>query len=331
MSIFIRGLDPSLGRSISNAGASVKQLRRSPVEVEPTLGFFSALDLGLAVQVILSLFVLILTYDAMSGEKEGGTLRLVSSLPVSKDQLLLGKFFGVLIPTLTAFGLPLLLGIAVVLGMSDVQMTGTGWWRLGIILAASGLYLTVLICAGLLASCLTHRPATSFVLLLTFWVATVVVVPRLSLIAADHFRPAISNREYQAEKHLLLQHYMVKRRDLREQWQKEHSPPGQEWWRTPEGREAQILSDFQRREELAKHRDQELSHKAALRYLLRQDVSSKYGEPKWDISDMPRFAYQEAWPEEDVQLAFNDIGVLTLWGIVFFVGAYVAMLRYDLR
>jgi hypothetical protein len=46
---------------------------------------------------------------------------------------------------------------------------------------------------------------------------------------------------------------------------------------------------------------------------------------------MPRFAYQEAWPEEEVQAARVDIGLLALWGAVSFLGAYVAMLRYDLR
>ncbi|OGG55487.1 MAG: hypothetical protein A3F84_18750 [Candidatus Handelsmanbacteria bacterium RIFCSPLOWO2_12_FULL_64_10] len=205
MSIFIRGLDPTLGRSISNAGSNVsgpevRHLRWSPAEAEPILGMFPPLDLGLVVQVVISLFVLLLSYDAVCGEKEGGTLRLTASFPVPRHRLLLGKLVGVLVPALAAFGLPLLLGIAVILALPEVKITDLEWMRLTLIFGAFGLYLSAFVCAGLLASCLTHRPATSFVLLLAFWVATVVVIPRLGLIAAEAFRPAPTLREQYQER-----------------------------------------------------------------------------------------------------------------------------------
>ena len=193
MSIFIRGLEPSLGRTISNV--DTRRLRWSPMEVEPVLGVFPPLDLGLVVQVVISLFVLLLIYDAVCGEKELGTLRLTASFPVPRHLLLLGKCIGVLVPALTAFGLPLLLGIAVILALPDVKITGLEWMRLILIFGSFGLYLSAFACAGLFASCLTHRSATSFVFLLTFWVATVVVIPRLGLITADAFRPAPTLRE----------------------------------------------------------------------------------------------------------------------------------------
>jgi ABC-type transport system involved in multi-copper enzyme maturation permease subunit len=162
MSIFIRGLEPTLGRSIDNTmGIITQRLNRSPVEVNPFLGIFPPLDLGLVVQIVLGLFVLLLTYDSICGEKEAGTLRLYASFPVPRHRLLLGKLLGALIPTWIGFGLPLLLGIAVVLLLPDVQFTRPELNRLGLILVAFGLYLTVLTCVGLLASCLTHRAPTS--------------------------------------------------------------------------------------------------------------------------------------------------------------------------
>ena len=100
----------------------IQRLRRSPVEAEPLLGAFPPLDLGLVVQVVLSLFVLLFTYDAVCGDKEGGTLSLVASFAVPRHRLLVGKFFGALIPTLTAFGLPLLLGVSVMGLMPEVKV-----------------------------------------------------------------------------------------------------------------------------------------------------------------------------------------------------------------
>ena len=400
MSIFLRGLDMNLGRSISNAYSTVRRLRRSPVEAEPILGVFPSLDLGLVVQIVLSLFALLLTYNAVCGEKEDGTLRLTASFPVPRHRLLLGKFIGVLIPMLAVYGLSLLLGIAVVLLFPEVQITGSEWVRLGIILIGFGFYLTAFVCAGLLGSCLTHRPATSFVLLLSFWVAIVVILPRLSLIVADSFKPAPSIHEYQAEREALSLHWnRTKKREFHNQWREEYFGSAEFWntpkWRTPEGREASALKHAEVRE---KARLQFMTEVASLdedfrnRYNARLELAvalarlspafafknatirlagtgidrhqrfesafmrdyingeywawltkthdldrlrryhpEKYGEPTWTLSGLPRFAYREFWPEEEVQMALIDIGVLAIWGLAFFAGAWVAMLRYDLR
>jgi hypothetical protein len=67
------------------------------------------------------------------------------------------------------------------------------------------------------------------------------------------------------------------------------------------------------------------------RDMLSASYPAKYGKYQWDVSDLPRFTYRETWPAEDVQRAFVDIGALAVWGLIFFLGAYVAVLRYDLR
>jgi hypothetical protein len=63
----------------------------------------------------------------------------------------------------------------------------------------------------------------------------------------------------------------------------------------------------------------------------RRANPQKYGEYEWDISDMPRFVYHDAPSSEEVQTAMVDVGLLAIWGLVLFLGACVAMLRYDLR
>ena len=395
MCIFVRGLDPTLGRSGTTGWMEITaRLKWSPAEAKPFLGVFPPLDLGLVVQVVLSLFVLLFTYDAVCGEKEAGTLRLAASYSMPKHHLLLGKFFGALVLMLTAFGLPLLLGIAAVLLAPEVQFTDSELGRLGLVLVAFGLYLTVFICAGLLSSSLTHRAATSFVLLLAFWVVTTSVLPRLSLIVAEGVRPAPSVYELQAEKEAIHKSTSEVRREVRSRWRQEHSQPGQEWWKTPEGREAHALynreallksieardSQWDRLDEAFRNRyNARLALAVALarfspafafknvavllagtgvdrhrrfftayrvhrnRYLndwfidlyyrnqLKRDHPAKYGEYRWDASDIPLFTYRENWPGEEARSALIDVGVLAMWGLIFFVGAYVVMLRYDVR
>ena len=386
--IFVRGMEQTLGRSLPVMGFGGR-LKLSPAATEPILGAFPPLDLGLIVQIVLSLFVLLFTYDAICGEKEGGTLRLIASFPVSRHQLLLAKVIGALIPALVAFGLPLLLGFAVVLLMPDVQFTGPALGRLGITLALFGLYLAIFTCVGLFSSSVTHRASTSFVVLLAFWVGSVAVLPRLAIIVADAFQPAPSVHEFQAQMNALGREGLERHRELRRKWMAEH--PG--WFETPEGREAYRLffsqtrgkareplrpqyarleEDFQNRFNarlslaiaLARvspsfalknatvrlagtgigrqRRFESATNQHGGRYglwyretkdldNLRRVHPAKYGERKWDVSDMPRFAYRETWDEGDLEMALIDIGILAVWGLVFFLGAYVAVLRYDLR
>lgn len=92
LSVFARGLDPDLGQSITSFPRA--RLSRSPVELDPILGIFPPLDLGFVVEVLAGLLVLVLTYDAICGEKAGGTLRLASSFQVRRPVLLIAKADG---------------------------------------------------------------------------------------------------------------------------------------------------------------------------------------------------------------------------------------------
>lgn len=393
MSIFVRGLESDLGRSIRIFGY-LRRPKLSPAAAEPTIGVFPPLDLGLAVEVILSLFVLLFTYDAVCGEKEGGTLRLITSFPTARDRLLLAKLLGILIPILAMFGLPMLLGIAVIFGAPQVQFSSPDLVRLGFILITFAFYLATFACAGLFASCLTHRTSVSFVILLTFWTMTVVVVPRLSLITADIFQPSPSIHNLETEKSAAQNALFAKRNDQLQRWtQKYLETSGQAWYRTPEGREAfQIYTDQTREEmqslmvaqqtrldEAFRNRyDARLNLAVTLarfspafaitnasvrlagtgvdrqrrflvaveryreawwvwfartkkRDMLRQANPAKYGQHKWDVSDLPLFTYEEIGTKEDVRTALVDVGILAIWGLIFFTGAYVATLRYDPR
>ncbi len=394
MSIFVRGAEPTLGQTVYLAGVHIRRLKFSPVAEEPVLGIFPPLDLAVVVQVVLSLFMLLMTYDAVCGEKEGGTLRLISSFPVPRARLLLGKTIGAMIPMLAALGLPLMVGIGVVLLLPDVQLQDPELFRLGLILVAFVFYLAVFVCAGILGSSLTRRAATSFVILLFFWVGTVAVLPRLSLIVADMIRTAPSTQRLQAELRSLGQLSNQRRHKLEREWREAyHVRTGERYWKSPEGREGytllrdkvqkeerlvrepkadQLRADFRNRYNarltlamaLARfspafafnnatvrlagtgmdrhqrflevvHQTRDRHNAWYWRHYIQRGLGranpEKYGEYDGDLSDFPRLVYRESWPEADVQAAMVDIGMLALWGLVFFAGAFVALLRYDLR
>ena len=233
LGLFVTGLDPTLGRSIP-LRSRVRDLQWSPASVHPILEVFPRLDLVLVVQLVLSLFVVLLTYDAVCGEKERGTLSLIASHPVPRHRLLLSKLIGALATLLAAFGLPLFAGISVVLLLPSTNLGNGDLFRLAMITMTLALYLCVFACAGILASSLTHRAPTAFVLLLAFWVVTVILLPRLSLVVASGVRPPPSAHLAEAEKAILYNDHLQRRLDLHGKWREEH--PG--WRDTPEGRDA---------------------------------------------------------------------------------------------
>ncbi|MGO1502934.1 MAG: ABC transporter permease [Marinobacter sp.] len=72
---------------------------------------------------LIPLIALLLAYDAIVGEEEGGTLLLLMTYPLSRGQLLFGKFLGhgltLALATLIGFGVA---GVAIALLVEDVAV-----------------------------------------------------------------------------------------------------------------------------------------------------------------------------------------------------------------
>src|SRR5512135_2428869 len=73
------------GQLTLSAGA--EQADRLPEVAEPDFAFL--------VKVVFSLYVILLAYDTVAGEKEKGTLRLVLAHPVGRLRLIAGKYAAV--------------------------------------------------------------------------------------------------------------------------------------------------------------------------------------------------------------------------------------------
>src|SRR5690606_17708339 len=131
--------------------------------------------------VVLSLMAIVFTYDAISGEREQGTLKLIFSNGVSKSSYLLAKAIGTLLALVVPLLIPILLSLLMV-QLSGVVLTGEHWMRLAILFGASLLYFVSFICVGLFVSSVTRHANVSFLVLLMVWIVSVLVVPRLSIL-----------------------------------------------------------------------------------------------------------------------------------------------------
>ena len=154
---------------------------RAPLGLKnPYLRLFSQIDLVFIFQVVLSLLALLFAYDAIAGDREIGTLRLVLSHPVGRGNILLAKYFAAMICLLLPALMSLLLTLIQCSFAPSLQFSTSDYLRIGGIVLTTIAYLSVFYLIGLLVSTITRLTATSLMLCMFLWVILVLVYPNWS-------------------------------------------------------------------------------------------------------------------------------------------------------
>lgn len=218
MEIFVSGINNDIGRQSQINQVGVIKLYNSNYSENTIFSVFRSMDLMFIVQIVLSLFAILFTYDSICGERESGTLKLSFSNPVPRTKYiiakLIGSWLGLVIPLL----IPILLGIAMVL-IYSIPMTASHWIQLCIFIGLSILYFSAFICIGVLFSAISRGPSNSFLYLLVIWVSFVLIIPRAGVMVAGQFIPVPTSAEISSK---LTQKYR-ERVEQYVSWQKKES------------------------------------------------------------------------------------------------------------
>ncbi len=179
LSIFNVGLDKRLGNLIGIWHGFVPTLWDTEMHGtdNPFIAFFSSIDIVFIFEVVLSLMGLIFAYDAIAGERERGTLRLVLAQPVRRGQILLAKYISAMLCLLVPLLLSLLL--ALLLLIRSIPLSSADFFRIGGIVFASFAYLSLFYLIGLLISVATRRTGTALMLAMFVWGFLILVYPNL--------------------------------------------------------------------------------------------------------------------------------------------------------
>ncbi|MYC76315.1 ABC transporter permease subunit [Candidatus Poribacteria bacterium] len=185
LSLFSMGLDKRLGSTFEIYHGSVPMISDGSAQSldNAFLNLFSKIDLVLIFQVVLSLMALLFAYDAIAGDWENGTLRLVISHPVRRGTILLAKYIGAMVCLLLPVLMSLLMVLILLSTVGSIQLGGADFLRIGGIVLTTTIYLSVFYLIGLLISTATRRTATSLMLCMFLWVALVLVYPNWSRFA----------------------------------------------------------------------------------------------------------------------------------------------------
>jgi ABC-type transport system involved in multi-copper enzyme maturation permease subunit len=153
------------------------------------------LDWSFLIRVVFSLYVILLGFHAISGEKELGTLRLVLSNSLSRVELLTAKFIAILMMVMAPLLVGGLVSLTIIVIYQPQALNLANFSRLAVVLPLALFFLAVFALLSLCISSLVPRSSLVLLLLLAIWVILAIIVPNTSGILAERFSRSPS--EYQ--------------------------------------------------------------------------------------------------------------------------------------
>jgi ABC-type transport system involved in multi-copper enzyme maturation permease subunit len=348
ISVIARGMEPDLPVRFSSLAYYSSPVHRRG-ESNYLLQMFQSFDLVYVVLVIGSLLALLLSYDAVSEERERGTLQLLLAHAVPRDTVLRGKWLGGYSSLILPFVIAIALVLAFLLHTGAVRLSANDIVAILIIFFLSLLYLAAVFNLGILASTLAHRSATSLASVLLVWVVVVLVVPNGVPSVVQVLQPVASRQQ------VLQEREAIRREDVRRTGHsggpkfaegagelesdhrvrlREQLQASQAWSRVSPaacylfavtrvaGTGLRLHTDFLDAQE--RFRLQKVSYSRQQREAIGQIQA---GEAWFHPEEVPRFHLVREDLAESIRGVWVDFLLLVLANVVLFLGAHVSFLR----
>jgi ABC-type transport system involved in multi-copper enzyme maturation permease subunit len=177
LSIFVSGIERETGNYADMTHRDIPASLRGGLIKNEFSNMFSFFDLSSVVVILFTLLALLLSYNAITGEKEEGMLSLALANAVPRYKILLGKYLGILISLAFPLTLLFLAGILIVFLSGDVEVNASFFSSMGLLSVLTLLYLSSIVLIGLFVSARARKSFTSLLLLLSFYLLTVFLVP----------------------------------------------------------------------------------------------------------------------------------------------------------
>ena len=190
----------------------------------PLSVLYGKIDFSFMVNIVMSLLAIVFTFNAVTGEKEEGTFKLIMSNSLPRWKILFSKITGAFI----SISIPLIISILISLliislsGTFDIFQTAF-LVKIGLILLISFIYVLVFINLGIFISTMTHKSLNSKLMLLFIWVLFVLAIPKLSNMLTDVVFPVKSRQVLNLEKRIAKDNLNRERGErLKDIWEQEN-------------------------------------------------------------------------------------------------------------
>jgi ABC-type transport system involved in multi-copper enzyme maturation permease subunit len=151
------------------------------------------------VTIILSFAVLLLSFDAISGEKESHTLSLMVSNSVSRLVLIAAKYISIIITCFLVVLPGFIVSLLIVIASGIVKTDAVILFEVSLFIVAQLFIITCIAALGLFCSVVSRSSNVSLLLCLTLWLVFLIFSPNLAVFAAENVFKIIDSETVQSE------------------------------------------------------------------------------------------------------------------------------------
>ena len=338
LSIYVNGVQDLIERTFMYQKGMYEPMEASAgFNVNTFRELFPVLDFAYVVKVILSFIAMIVGFDLLCGEKMRGTLRLMISNSVPRNAVIFGKIIGNAITIAVPFVLASLFYYILLQLMPDINFSFEDNVRLLLIFGISLLYLLIFLMAAIMVSGLVHSPKLSIVGCFFVWITLVFLLPNILALTAKKSEQ-VPNVKKVAEAKFWASEEFTKVRD--------QHPKGWVQQQTKE-KYRKLSMDFRNKLLAYTNHAKKLNRFTPTgAYVLSSSNLTKYGMDDEHNFRNTLFQFMQSIQTDGTRPAFSvndnsllkslknsifDLLSLVLFSILFYLGAFIVFLRYDVR
>ena len=154
--------------------------------------------------IFMSFFVILFTFDAITGERVRGTLSLMMSNPIPRGQVLFAKYLGTFFTLIIPLLIGVLMNLLIIYLSGNIPFDSGSWLRILGMIGLFALHISIFIFLGLFFSSRVSNAITSLVWLLLTWVCLAFIFPSLLGLFVGTLDPIPSIERISAEKRLQI-------------------------------------------------------------------------------------------------------------------------------
>ena len=142
----------------------------------------TSIDWVFIISILFSFLIFILTYDAISGEKEKKTLQILFSNSITKLEYILGKITGVTLSVMLPFIIGIIINLIIIIVLGKFPINASLCLRILVFVFYSFIFISIFVSIGLFISSINSNSLKSLIILSLFWITIIIITPVVSKI-----------------------------------------------------------------------------------------------------------------------------------------------------
>jgi ABC-type transport system involved in multi-copper enzyme maturation permease subunit len=138
---------------------------------------FRNIDFGALTGILFSLLAIILSFQAISGEREDGLLKLIDSYAVKRAKIIIGKWLGIVIIIGILYTLCYIVNILLIICYANTQLSTADVTALFLVYLLGYLYISGMVLLGIYISIKIRHSHLSLLTALLVWAFVILVLP----------------------------------------------------------------------------------------------------------------------------------------------------------